>query len=373
MRAGEDHWARSEIGFPLGDSGVPYEEGSHESLEKSESCRIFGIEFVPLRIPWKQRLQTIAVAFLLFLTIGVMVISIPLILYVLIFTKYWYIWMVYVVWIIYDRKTPYRGGRKLTILRNSKIFKYASDYFPTKLIKTADLPADKNYMFCVYPHGNLCTGAFLNFQSNANKFDDLFPGIDPYIVTLNTNFRIPFTRDIFLAFGAISASEDSLLYCLQKKAGNSCVIMPGGVREALRAVPGTCNIILQKRRGFVRVALKTGASLVPVFSFGENYVYNPINGRVLLWIQKKLRKILGYTLCLFNGRGFFQYSFGLLPHQRPIVTVVGKPISVPENVTPTMELIAEYHKKYVDALVSLFNEYKGMYHPKGNDGELQIE
>lgn len=63
------------------------------------------------------------------------------------------------------------------------------------------------------------------------------------------------------------------------------------------------------------------ASLVPVFSFGENYVYNPINGRVLLWIQKKLRKILGYTLCLFNGRGFFQYSFGLLPHQRPIVTV----------------------------------------------------
>lgn len=70
-----------------------------------------------------------------------------------------------------------------------------------ELVKTADLPSDKNYIFCVYPHGILAIAAFLNFQTNANKFDDLFPGIDPYFVTLNATFKIPFTKDVCLAFG----------------------------------------------------------------------------------------------------------------------------------------------------------------------------
>lgn len=68
-------------------------------------------------------------------------------------------------------------------------------------MKTAELAADKNYIFCVYPHGIVSAAAFLNFQSNANNFDQLFPGIDPHIVVLNANFRVPVAKDIFLACG----------------------------------------------------------------------------------------------------------------------------------------------------------------------------
>ncbi|XKL69074.1 hypothetical protein PGB90_006843 [Kerria lacca] len=341
--------------------------------KKSQSCRNFRIKFAFLITPWQRFLQTITIAFLLFLIIGLIIISIQLMLYVFFFTKYWYIPILYISWIIYDRETPYKGGRKSVVLRNVKLWQYAKDYFPVELVKTADLPSDKNYIFCVYPHGILAIAAFLNFQTNANKFDDLFPGIDPYFVTLNATFKIPFTKDVCLAFGTISASEKSLLFCLQNKPGSSCVLMPGGHREGLRVMPGTCNIILRNRRGFVRIALKTGASLVPVFSFGENELYVPVNGKILLWIQNKLQKLFGDRQYFLKGRGFFQQSFGLLPHRRRNVTVVGKPIPVPKEENPSMELIAEYHQKYTDALVSLFNEYKGMYHVKGDDIELQIE
>ena len=37
--------------------------------------------------------------------------------------------------------------------------------------------------------------------------------------------------------------------------------------------PGTFNVVLGRRKGFVRLALQTGASLVPVVSFGENDMF----------------------------------------------------------------------------------------------------
>lgn len=124
--------------------------------------------------------------------------------------------------------------------------------------------------------------------------------------------------------------------------------MPGGAREALSSFPGQCSTILKNRRGFVRIALKTGwvfrntrvsswlkivifdffnvilffrSSLVPVYSFGENEIFDQISGKWVTWLQNKLVSFLGLAPCLLKGRGFFQYSFGLLPHRRPIVTV----------------------------------------------------
>ena len=46
--------------------------------------------------------------------------------------------------------------------------------------------------------------------------------------------------------------------------------MVGGAPEALLAKPGKPEIILNARKGFIKLALQLGTDLVPVFGFGEN-------------------------------------------------------------------------------------------------------
>jgi len=47
------------------------------------------------------------------------------------------------------------------------------------------------------------------------------------------------------------------------------MVIAGGASESLDARPNTNLLTLNKRKGFVRIALIHGIPLVPVFSFGE--------------------------------------------------------------------------------------------------------
>ncbi|CAF5012509.1 unnamed protein product, partial [Rotaria socialis] len=135
-------------------------------------------------------------------------------------------------------------------------------------------------------------------------------------------------------------------------------------KESLDARPSSeCLLTLKNRKGFVKIALVNGASLVPVFSFGENDLFKQIanpRGSKLRSLQVMLQKKMGYALPLFYGRGIFQYRFGLLPNRHPIDTYVGEPIEVPRLVPEqiTSEIIDKYHMKYMNALMRLFDTYK---------------
>lgn len=64
--------------------------------------------------------------------------------------------------------------------------------------------------------------------------------------------------------------------------------------------------------------------LVPIFSFGENDLFEQVRNPKGSWLRKlqhRLQQIMGISLPLFHARGIFQYSFGLVPYRRPICTV----------------------------------------------------
>lgn len=327
--------------------------------------KFLGIEFAPLAIPLERRIQTFAVLqwtlSFLFLGFG----SLFLVLYTLIFTKYWYLVLVYGIYYYYDRGTSARGGRRVQWIRRWKIWEYMRDFFPAKLIKTADLDPNKNYIMGFHPHGIMSTGAFLHFGTEATGWSEKFPGIRPYLLVLAGHFQFPVYRDYFMTSGAAEVTSASMRYLLtQNGTGNALGLVVGGALEALEAFPGRFNLKLKNKKGFIKMALKTGASLIPIFSFGETDIFDQMDnppGSLLRKLQDFLTKYLGFSPPVFHGRGVFNYTFGILPYRKPINTVVGKPIDVEKMSNPTQEDIDKLHQKYLDCLKELFEEHKTQY------------
>ncbi|WVQ73628.1 hypothetical protein IAR50_003208 [Cryptococcus sp. DSM 104548] len=322
-----------------------------------------GIEkkFAPLHIPPHRRLQTAAVAlWALFLPISIIVL-----LLLLSFPSFWYILIPYFIWILFDR-APLHGGRPQRWARYGSIWQYFAQYYPCSIVKEADLPADRPYLFGYHPHGIIGMGAFATFATEGTHFSEYFPGLKPHLLTLESNFKIPFYREMLLIHGCGSVSKKSCANVLSQGPGSSIAIVIGGAAESLSAHPGTADLTLKKRFGFVKMAIREGADLVPVFSFGENDIYAQLSvanekGSMVYKLQKKFQKAFGFTLPLFYGRGLFNYNYGLMPFRHPIVSVVGKPIHVKRDSHPSDEMVQALQREYIAELTRIWEKYKDLY------------
>lgn len=286
---------------------------------------IFGIQFAPLNVPLERRLQTLTVAaWMLFIVFG-SVLGPLLTFYLLACTRLWWLTALYLLWIwVLDKDVSEKGGRQISWVRSWVVWKYYRDYFPLRFENLCNVELDpkKNYLFCCFPHGLASIGSFNAFASTWGGFRNLFPRHIPYVVTLTQNYFIPFLRDLGLAMGGVASSAKSIDYVLGiPGGGHVCVLMVGGAEEAYFCKPGSYRVVVKKRKGFVRLALKNGAPLVPVLAFGETDLFDQIEGPRLKKVQEALRKWLKVAPVIPIGRGFFQYSFGLLPRRRKVTTV----------------------------------------------------
>lgn len=338
--------------------------------------RSVGIEWAPLNVPMSRRLQTLAATAWVCLALFGQGTLLYLFL-TLLYSDYWWLGILYAAWMLNDIDVCHKGGRTVQWVRNWGWWNYFRDYFPIKLVKTADLEPSKNYLFACYPHGVLSSGAYCSFATNALNFHKLFPGLTPHLIVLGGHFLFPFFRDLILSLGTCASSQESLLYLLNPKRfqGNCVAIMVGGAAEALDSHPGKYKIILSRRKGFIRIAMKSGASLVPVFSFGETDVFRPLNNpenSLLRRIQEKVRQITGVSPVFPLGRGMFQYSFGVVPLRSPVTTVVGAPMEVTRNLEPTDEEVDEVHAEFTKRLVQLFENEKSKYLKNHEEVQLVI-
>jgi len=163
--------------------------------------KFLGIEVVDdLRIPLERRLQTVAVCCYLF-TYLCFTVFCSIVAVWLLFTRLYFIPLLYAGWYVYDYRTPERGGRRCEWIRNWKIWRYCRDYFPITLTSTASLDPNKNYLMMYHPHGIIASGACVNFATNATGFQKHFPGIRCSPIALNLQFMFPFCREYVLSLG----------------------------------------------------------------------------------------------------------------------------------------------------------------------------
>ena len=275
-------------------------------------------------------------------------------------------------------------SRRSEFLRRSKIWSLFASYFPARLHRTAELAPTRKYIFGYHPHGIISHGAFAAFGTEALGFSDLYPGITNTLLTLDTNFRIPFYRDYALALGLASVSKESIENLLSvgghngEGMGRAVTIVVGGARESLDAKPHSLRLVLKSRKGFVKLAIRMGADLVPVLAFGENELYDQVDSDLHPWVHKFqmiFKKLMGFTVPLFHARGVFNYDVGLMPYRVPINVVVGRPIKVEQQGGKDGAVDAEYldqvHQEYIDELVRLWESHKDSF-AKHREDELEI-
>lgn len=325
------------------------------------------IRFAPLSIPLKRRLQTLVVLAHTLSVAGLLALffllcAIPLL---------WPILLPYLIHVIFSQ-APHSGtlSRRSNYCRSLKIWSLFASYFPARLHRSAALPATRKYIFGYHPHGIISHGAFAAFATEALGFSKLFPDIENTLLTLETNFRIPLYREYALAMGLASVSRESCENILSRGGSNNegmgraITIVVGGARESLDAQPNTLRLVLRKRKGFVKLAIRAGADLVPVLSFGENELYDQVQSDQHPLIHKMqliVKKVMGFTVPLFHARGVFNYDIGILPYRRPLNVVVGRPIKVSQQTKPDDAYVDEIHALYVDELERIWEKWKDQF------------
>ena len=180
--------------------------------------------------------------------------------------------------------------------------------------------------------------------------------------------------------GLASVSRDSCENILSRGGANgegmgrAITIVVGGARESLDAQPHTLRLVLKRRKGFVKLGIRTGADLVPVLAFGENELYEQVQPETHPLIHKSqlvVKKMLGFTVPLFHARGVFNYDVGLMPYRRPLNVVVGRPIKVVQYAKPQEAYVDEIHRLYVEELERIWREWRHVFAGEMT-GELQI-
>ncbi|XP_044258761.1 2-acylglycerol O-acyltransferase 1-like isoform X2 [Tribolium madens] len=336
--------------------------------------KLLGIEFLPLNTPLEHIKQRLSMAIMVHVLVSLGTITILFNLYLL-FTRFWWIPLFYVCWIYFDRNIGENGGRSILWVQNWKIWEYGEAYFNAKLELAPNCTFNPklNYLFACFPHGVLTIGPFMTIRSLTSPFHHLYPDFDVKMSALPLLLCVPGTREIALGLKYISCSAKSLSYVLKSPEGGKIVtLFPGGAREAYNSKPGLNKFIVLKRKGFVNVALQNGVPLVPVITFRECDVYKQIEGPRIRQFQEFVRKKFGFVPLLFYGWGLFQNTFGLVPRQVPLATV-GTPIEVDKVENPSQKQVDDLHKKFIEELKKLFEEYKYKFLDNPEQTFLELE
>lgn len=142
--------------------------------------------------------------------------------------------------------------------------------------------------------------------------------------------------------------------------GRAITITVGGSREFNIARPNTMDIVIKIRKGFIRVAVETGAEIVPVLAFGENELFDRIDvesSSVLAPIARVWEWVVGQKVAFSLGR------FNIFcPYRKPVNVVTGKPIPVQQQRwNPDEKYIEQLNSQYVSDLKQLWEDWRDVF------------
>uniref|UniRef100_K3X4M3 Acyltransferase n=1 Tax=Globisporangium ultimum (strain ATCC 200006 / CBS 805.95 / DAOM BR144) TaxID=431595 RepID=K3X4M3_GLOUD len=243
------------------------------------------------------------------------------------------------------------NGRPWKWLWDSPLWRFCTHFLGIVIVREQELDASKRYIFGFHPHGILILSRLATY---GGCWEKVFPNIAARLLGASAVFYVPLAREICLWLNAVDASRSTAEKVI--KSGKSVLVYPGGVPEIFLMEPDSKEnkIMLKSRLGFVKLAIRHGAELVPVFIFGEKWLYN-------VWtpppkVVAFFRKTLKFPLIVFWGR--FLWLPKKLPEGKTFGVVYGKPIPTTLNTDPSDDEVQAMHAQYVAEVERIFEQYK---------------
>ena len=175
-------------------------------------------------------------------------------------------------------------------------------------------------LYIAHPHGLFSMAPFFHWAMRTTEW----PADRPVRVAMHSLFfKIPILRELVEFHGGIPATESAIRGCLER--GESVALLTGGIQEQNQTRAQTMNLVLRKRKGFLRIARTLNIPIVPVLTFGENELFPPIE--LSVWIQPFLKKWLGVAAPIPTWQSLVNWcSLLKKPLEPAVYTWIGRPI-----------------------------------------------
>ncbi len=173
--------------------------------------------------------------------------------------------------------------------------------------------------------------------------------------------NMPIIGRLLRAAGAVTANPESAREAIRR--GHHVAVFPGGGYDACRPITRAREVSFGRRRGYVRLALETGALVVPIATVGSHptYVLLPWIGEILgerfkrwgLWRDERipvplatLGVVATVAACAAGALPWWSILVALtllfVPNPCPVETVILEPIDLraaTEHVADPLERI----------------------------------
>ncbi|CAM9358273.1 unnamed protein product, partial [Heterosigma akashiwo] len=242
------------------------------------------------------------------------------------------------------------------------LFRCMQKYFDFEVIaettheELSKLVKKRQLLHACQPHGvvsmcGLCWGVLGAHDPTYSNFKTAVASSVRYL---------PIVKHAIGMYGEIvDASKKSLMRALQK---DSVALYIGGIAELFLSSTKEEVLYLKRRKGFIKLALQSGADVVPSYLFGNTAALSIVQNKYLAHFARKF----GVSISWIYGR------WGL-PIPRPVkmLVVVGRPLGLPHIPSPLQEDIDKWHAVYVAEVVRIYNKYKEK-HPVYREKKLVV-
>lgn len=213
------------------------------------------------------------------------------------------------------------------------------------------LDPSKRYLIVWHPHGFLAWSAMFIVSRMAVVGHP--HGREWFAMVAPALFRLPLFSEALMLVNGRRVDKQIVENLLHK--GKSIALQPGGVREQMLTTDKQEQAFFPANLGFIRMALRHGMDILPVYIFNENQMFRRMDG--LERMTDFVYETTGMGLPAVTAK-FGVPMAGLMPLRTDIHVRWGAPLAVgPAVVEPSEEQVEELFQRYLLALQDLFDRH----------------